>query len=42
MRPTYQNRAETVPYTLTANTSQRSGLLKLGHMPIWFGTGNIQ
>ena len=27
---------------LTANTSQRSGLLKLGHIPIWFGSGNIQ
>src|SRR6476620_3355686 len=27
---------------LTAKTSQSSGLLKLGHIPIWFGTGNIQ
>src|SRR3954468_24344128 len=27
---------------LTAKTSQRSGLLKLGHMLIWFGSGNIQ
>ena len=42
MRPTYQNRTETVKYVLTAKTSQRSGLLKLGHMPIWFGIGNIQ
>src|SRR5215210_2011716 len=42
IKPTYQNRAETVPYTLTAKTSQRRGLLKLGHMPIWFGMGNIQ
>jgi hypothetical protein len=42
IRPTYQNRAETVPYTLTAKTSQSSGLRKLGHMPIWFGIGNIQ
>src|SRR5919108_2303883 len=42
MRPTYQNRTDTVPYTLTAKTSQRRGLLKFGHMLIWFGTGNIQ
>ena len=42
IKPTYQNRTETVPYTLTAKTSQRRGLLKLGHMPIWLGTGNIQ
>src|SRR5688500_3724289 len=42
IRPTYQNRTDTVPYTLTAKTSQRRGLLKLGHMLIWFGTGNIQ
>src|SRR5688572_20529355 len=27
---------------LTAKTSQRRGLLKLGHVPIWFGSGNIQ
>src|ERR687898_55699 len=27
---------------LTAKTSQRRGLLKLGHIPIWFGSGNIQ
>src|SRR5688572_26552435 len=27
---------------LTAKTSQRRGLLKLGHIPIWFGRGNIQ
>src|SRR6266508_3671821 len=27
---------------LTAKTSQRRGLLKLGHMLIWFGIGNIQ
>src|SRR5215217_3760039 len=42
IKPTYQNRAETAPYTLTAKTSQRRGLLKLGHMLIWFGSGNIQ
>ena len=27
---------------LTAKTSQRRGLLKLGQTPIWFGIGNIQ
>src|SRR5688572_9076417 len=27
---------------LTAKTSQRRGLLKLGQVPIWFGSGNIQ
>src|SRR4029453_10441155 len=42
IRPTYQNRTETVPYTLTAKTSQRRGLLKLGHILIWLGSGNIQ
>src|SRR4030095_863169 len=42
IRPTYQNRTETVPYTLTAKTSQSRGLLKLGHTLIWFGIGKTQ
>ena len=42
IRPTYQNRSETVAYVETANTSQTSGLRHCGHMPIVFGYGNSQ
>src|SRR2546423_320812 len=35
--PTYQNTSETVKYVVTANTSQTSGLLKLGGIPATFG-----
>ena len=38
----YQNNSDTVKYVLTANTSHSSGLLKFGHMAIWFGSGNTQ
>jgi hypothetical protein len=41
-RPTYQNNSETVKYVLTANTSHKSGLLKFGHIDIWFGIGKHQ
>jgi hypothetical protein len=41
MRPTNQKSSDTVKYVLTANTSQSSGLLKLGQMPIWLGIGNM-
>ena len=41
MRPTYQNRSETVKYVLTAKRSHTSGLLKFGQIVIWFGNGNM-
>src|SRR4029434_9981292 len=37
--PANQNRAETVPYVETANTSQISGLRNCGHNPIVLGYG---
>ena len=42
MRPMYQNNADTDAYVVTANTSQISGLRKLGHMPIVLGMGSSQ
>ena len=41
-RPTYQNIRLTSAYVLTANTSNSSGLRKLGHICIVFGYGNSQ
>ena len=40
IKPTNQYSSETVKYVLTANTSQSSGLLKFGHIDIWFGIGS--
>ena len=38
--PTYQKTNETVKYVDTANTSHKSGDVKLTHKPCWFGYGN--
>src|SRR3954467_4989080 len=40
--PTYQNKAETVAYVETANTSQTSGLRNCGQIPIELGYGSSQ
>ena len=42
MSPVYQNSADTVPYVLTANTSQMSGLRNCGQMLMLFGYGSSQ
>src|SRR5438552_5370242 len=42
IKPTYQNSSDTVAYVETAKTSQTSGLLNCGQMPIAFGYGNSQ
>src|SRR6476469_3042575 len=39
IRPMYQNRAETVAYVETANTSHIRGLRNCGQIPIVFGYG---
>src|SRR6266851_2833551 len=42
IKPTYQNRKETVAYVETANTSHISGLRNCGHSVIVFGYGKSQ
>src|SRR5215467_1573663 len=42
IRPTLQNRNDTVKYVETANTSQISGLRNCGQTPMVSGIGNSQ